>query len=171
MDTDVHWTAIEESKWVTLSRSSGTTTQRTTPVPVFSGSFPIFLQRAKGSLGFSRMGQMRRQGRFVAGVVVALSMAACVKCPSGIPRPAESRSPVSEQRPTGGLHPPTAEERAKIDQELINTGEVRPNCLGLERINAERALQGLPPLKIEPVPDGQEVAPLPLHDCSPALRV
>ena len=48
-----------------------------------------------------------------------------------------------------------------MDKELIKTGEVRPNRLGLERINAEREKNGLPPLDIAPTPAGQEVVPKP----------
>jgi len=60
-----------------------------------------------------------------------------------------------------GLRPPTADEQSAMDKELIKTGEVRPNRLGLERINAEREKNGLPPLDIAPTPAGQEVVPKP----------
>lgn len=58
-----------------------------------------------------------------------------------------------------GLKEPTPEERVALEKMAIDTVEVRPNKLGLERINAERAKQGLPPLDIAPAPDGQEVVP------------
>ena len=48
-----------------------------------------------------------------------------------------------------------------MDETMVRTGEVKPNKLGLERINTERAKHGLPPLQIQPTPDGQEVVPAP----------
>ncbi len=48
-----------------------------------------------------------------------------------------------------------------MDRMLINTGDVRLNRLGLERINSGRAKKGLPPLEIEPAADGHEVVPKP----------
>ncbi len=60
-----------------------------------------------------------------------------------------------------GLNPPTAADRALMDETMVRTGEVKPNKLGLERINTERAKHGLPPLQIQPAPDGQEVVPAP----------
>lgn len=44
---------------------------------------------------------------------------------------------------------------------MVTTTDVRPNRLGLERINAERAKQGLPTLKIEPAPNGHEAVSAP----------
>ena len=63
------------------------------------------------------------------------------------------------QHPTG-LRAPNAAERAWT-QNLPATGEVRFNALGLERANAERARQGLPPLSDSAVPTGHEVTPRP----------
>ena len=68
-------------------------------------------------------------------------------------------APAAREPRATGLRPPTPEERAAMDQTMTKTVDVRPNRLGLERINAERARQGLPPLAIEPAPDGQESMP------------
>ncbi|MES1167405.1 MAG: hypothetical protein ABUL68_05320 [Pseudomonadota bacterium] len=68
-------------------------------------------------------------------------------------------APAAREPRATGLRPPTPEERAYMDQTMTKTVDVRPNRLGLERINADRARQGLPPLPIEPVPDGQESVP------------
>jgi hypothetical protein len=46
-----------------------------------------------------------------------------------------------------------------MDESMIKTGEVRPNALALERINADRARRGLPPLTTAPAAPGTEVVP------------
>lgn len=96
------------------------------------------------------------------GTIMAIALTACTPPHKTVQRPTEPKAadkPESADDPHAkGLRPPTAEERAAMDQTMTVTGEVRPNRLGLERINAERAKQGLPPLKIEPAPDGSEAA-------------
>jgi len=45
-----------------------------------------------------------------------------------------------------GLNPPTGAQRAEMDATMVNTTDVQPNQLGLDRINAERKAKGLPPI-------------------------
>lgn len=53
-----------------------------------------------------------------------------------------------------GLIPPTPEQRQAMDREMIHTESVKPNRLGMQRINEERARNGLPPLLLPPATDG-----------------
>jgi hypothetical protein len=91
---------------------------------------------------------------------LAIYLPACAGRRSESLPTAETKQPSSERHATG-LIPPTAEQLEAMDRDLVNTGEVRPNRLGLERINAERAKMGLPPITITPAPEGQEVVPKP----------
>lgn len=55
-----------------------------------------------------------------------------------------------------GLRPPTAEEQAWMERNLVTTRRVLPNALALERINRERRAKGVAPLEVQAVPVGYE---------------
>jgi len=74
-------------------------------------------------------------------------------------RPQNADLVAAEEKRATGLRPPTPAEHVAMDQQLIATGEVRPNQLGLDRINAERVRQGLPKAEVIPAPVGREVVP------------
>lgn len=56
-----------------------------------------------------------------------------------------------------GCRPPTPDERAWMDANLIDAEEVALNRTALERINAERQARGLRLLALQPAIDGSEV--------------
>jgi hypothetical protein len=98
-----------------------------------------------------------------AAALVGAGVAGCSRAVPPV-APHSAAAPTVETAPNPprqrtGLLVPTEAERAQLEAMAVKTGEVKPNRLGLERINAERAKQGLPPLKIQPAPDGQEVVP------------
>lgn len=76
----------------------------------------------------------------------ALAVLLTTSCtPPSPPPPA----PAASEPRALGLRPPTPEERARLDALAPKNPPQEPNALARERLNAERAAQGLPPLPEE----------------------
>ena len=68
-----------------------------------------------------------------------------------------------------GLIAPTPQEQEWMEKNLVDIEEIRLNQLGVDRINAERAEKGLPPLDIQPVPFGEEIVMKPKTTAAPYI--